>query len=167
MVKSHVWGGMSKWFHLYIRGGTAKWLQYYIGGEGSLATPKSDYVICARPLMANAIKNFYIFLGTLPSLHFFCKTWEASWREREIHLICSKVWHCTCTFFTFYIFQYLPHRLYSVIRIRKPCFYKYSKWVKDKESTLLLEQKLTTNGTVLAASRHLWSLKLKLINLDL
>ena len=26
-----------------------KWLQYYIGGEGSLGTPKSDYVICARP----------------------------------------------------------------------------------------------------------------------
>ena len=26
-----------------------KWLQYYIGG-GSLGTPKSDYVICARPL---------------------------------------------------------------------------------------------------------------------
>ena len=25
-----------------------KWLQYYIGG-GSLGTPKSDYVICARP----------------------------------------------------------------------------------------------------------------------
>ena len=36
-------------------------------------------------------------------------------------------------------------------------------WVKDKESILPLEQKLTTNGTVLAASRHLWSLKLKLI----
>ena len=27
------------------------WLQYYIGGEGSLGTPKSDYVICARPLI--------------------------------------------------------------------------------------------------------------------
>ena len=27
----------------------SKWLQYYIGGEGSLGTPKSDYVICARP----------------------------------------------------------------------------------------------------------------------
>ena len=27
-----------------------KWLQYYIGGGGgSLQTPKSDYVICARP----------------------------------------------------------------------------------------------------------------------
>ena len=30
---------------------------------------------------------------------FFAKTWETSWREREIHLICSKVWHCTWTFF--------------------------------------------------------------------
>ena len=40
----------------------AKWLQYYIGGGyaqmitilhrgGSLGTPKSDYVICARPLI--------------------------------------------------------------------------------------------------------------------
>ena len=37
------------------RGGMPKWLQYYIGGEGSLGTPKSDYVICARPLMGNTI----------------------------------------------------------------------------------------------------------------
>ena len=29
-----------------------KWLQYYIGGEGSLGTPKNDYVLCARPLIA-------------------------------------------------------------------------------------------------------------------
>ena len=28
-----------------------KWLQYYIGGGGLFGTPKSDYVICARPLM--------------------------------------------------------------------------------------------------------------------
>ena len=34
------------------RGGMPKWLQYYIGG-GSLGTPKSDYVICARPLNVN------------------------------------------------------------------------------------------------------------------
>ena len=27
-----------------------KLLQYYIGGEGSLGTPKSDHVICARPI---------------------------------------------------------------------------------------------------------------------
>ena len=31
-----------------------KWLQYYIGG-GSLGTPKSDYVICAWPLISNLI----------------------------------------------------------------------------------------------------------------
>ena len=31
------------------RGGMPKWLQYYIGG-GSLGSPKSDFVICARPL---------------------------------------------------------------------------------------------------------------------
>ena len=34
-------------------GGVPTWLQYYIGGEGSLRTPKSDYVICARPLIDN------------------------------------------------------------------------------------------------------------------
>ena len=44
------------------RRGTAKRLQYHMGGyaqmitilhrgEGSLKTPKSDYEICARPLM--------------------------------------------------------------------------------------------------------------------
>ena len=41
---------MPKWLQYYIGGGMPKWLQYYIGG-GSLGTPKSDYVICARPLM--------------------------------------------------------------------------------------------------------------------
>ena len=40
---------MSKWLQLYIEGGMPKWLQYYIGG--GLGTPKSDYVICARPLI--------------------------------------------------------------------------------------------------------------------
>ena len=64
MVKSQFWGPpgvMSKWLQLYIggynqvitvlhSGGMPKWLQYYIGGQGSLGTPKSDYLICARPL---------------------------------------------------------------------------------------------------------------------
>ena len=43
-------GGTAKWLQYYIGGGMPKWLQYYIGG-GSLGTPKSDYVICARPLI--------------------------------------------------------------------------------------------------------------------
>ena len=42
-------GGTAKWLQYYIGGGMPKWLQYYIGGGGSLGTPKSDYVICARP----------------------------------------------------------------------------------------------------------------------
>ena len=65
---------MSKLLQLYIGGGTAKWLQYYIGGVcpndynitrgRSLGTPKSDYVICARPLVGcctYTIKQFYSF----------------------------------------------------------------------------------------------------------
>ena len=43
-------GGAAKWLQYYIGRGMPKWLQYYIGREGSLGTPKSDYVICARPL---------------------------------------------------------------------------------------------------------------------
>ena len=38
------------------RGGMPNRLQYYIGG-GSLGTPKSDYVICARPHMGKSGKN--------------------------------------------------------------------------------------------------------------
>ena len=41
------------------REGRAKWLQYYIGGEGSLGTPKSDYVICARPLKRIPVVTIY------------------------------------------------------------------------------------------------------------
>ena len=37
-----------------------KCLQYYIGGEGSLRTPKNDYVICARPLKVK--KNSFLCL---------------------------------------------------------------------------------------------------------
>ena len=43
-------GGTAKWLQYYIGGGMPKWLHYYIGG-GSLGTPKSDYVICAWPLL--------------------------------------------------------------------------------------------------------------------
>ena len=56
-------GGMSKWLQLYIgggygemitvlhRGGYAQMITILHRGEGSLGTPRSDYVICARPLM--------------------------------------------------------------------------------------------------------------------
>ena len=33
------------------------------GGEGSLGTPKSDYVICARPLKAD-LQRHPVFIGT-------------------------------------------------------------------------------------------------------
>ena len=41
-----------------------KWLQYYIGEEGSLGTPKSDYVICARPLIKKLWKQFNLLMGS-------------------------------------------------------------------------------------------------------
>ena len=56
-------GGMSKWLQLYIGGvrpndnsvtrgrGDAQMITILHRGEGSLGTPKSDYVICAQPLM--------------------------------------------------------------------------------------------------------------------
>ena len=50
LLQLYIGGGTAKWLQYYIGGGMPKWLQYYIGGEGSLGTPKSDYVICARPL---------------------------------------------------------------------------------------------------------------------
>ena len=43
-------GGSFKFITILHRGGLPNLLQYYIGGEGSLGTPKIDYVICARPL---------------------------------------------------------------------------------------------------------------------
>ena len=46
-------GGTAKRLQYYIGGGMPKCLQYYKGGEGSLGTPKSDYVICARLLILN------------------------------------------------------------------------------------------------------------------
>ena len=52
-------GGTAKWLQYYIGGGMPKWLQYYIGG-GSLGTPKSDYVICARPLMCSGSDSSWI-----------------------------------------------------------------------------------------------------------
>ena len=39
-----------------------KCLQYYIGGEGSLRTPKNDYVICARSLYQTSAIVFLIVL---------------------------------------------------------------------------------------------------------
>ena len=69
-------GGMSKLLQLY-RGGYGemitvlhrgdrdmpKWLQYYMGG-GSLRTPKSDYVICARPLIGVFLRRDALFIDT-------------------------------------------------------------------------------------------------------
>ena len=69
LVKNHFWGvcqndynftegGYSKMITVLHRGGMPKWLQYYIGG-GSLGTPKSDYVICARPLNGVAVNSYF------------------------------------------------------------------------------------------------------------
>ena len=62
-------------------GGMPKWLQYYIGGEGSLETPKSDYVICARPL---SIVKAIVFVMTQ---HEY--PWKAGpWKFKYILYIC-------------------------------------------------------------------------------
>ena len=62
MITTLHMGGTAKWLQYYIGGGMPKWLQYYMGG-GSLGTPKSDYVICARPLMEkwwNVIQSVHL-----------------------------------------------------------------------------------------------------------
>ena len=50
-------GGYGEMITVLHRGGMPKWLQYYIGGERSLRTPKSDYVICAQPLRVKLLEN--------------------------------------------------------------------------------------------------------------
>ena len=63
-------GGMSKLLQLYIggygemitvlqRGGYAQMITILHRGGGSLGTPKSDYVICARPLTLVQVKDLY------------------------------------------------------------------------------------------------------------
>ena len=44
-------GGYGKMITVLHRGGYAQMITILHRGEGSLRTPKSDYVICARPLM--------------------------------------------------------------------------------------------------------------------
>ena len=38
------------------------------GGGGSLGTPKSDYVICARPLMSNHLEQALLQVDNAPAL---------------------------------------------------------------------------------------------------
>ena len=49
-------GGMSKWLQLYLGGYGQMITVLNSRGGGSLGTPKSEYVICARPLSCHQIR---------------------------------------------------------------------------------------------------------------
>ena len=66
-----------------------KWLQYYIGGEGSLRTTKSDYVICARPLNGKNSRSSIAHAGSLIS-HIFCKRMKPFFTNSLFNMIESE-----------------------------------------------------------------------------
>ena len=94
-------------------GGPSKWLQYYIGvitvcheswgitsglsfpqkknsgSVGSLGTPKSDYVICARPLNGKNSRSSIAHAGSLIS-HIFCKRMKPFFTNSLFNMIESE-----------------------------------------------------------------------------
>ena len=51
LLQLYIGGGYGEMITVLHRGGYAQMITILHRGEGSLRTPKSDYVICARPLM--------------------------------------------------------------------------------------------------------------------
>ena len=87
-------GGRSKWLQLYLGGygqmitvlhrGYVQMITILHRGEGSLGTPKNDYVICARPLKDLASDEIISWYFTFPD-----KFWDWPWVCVEAILGCK------------------------------------------------------------------------------
>ena len=67
-------GGYGEMITVLHRGGYAQMITILHRGGGSLGTPKSDYVICARPLKRISIEVWWE--QTLTLQRMVAKTWQ-------------------------------------------------------------------------------------------
>ena len=79
LLQLYIGGGYGEMITVLHRGGMPKWLQYYIGGEVSLRTPKSDYIICARPLTGKTRRDLNKMHSKFILTKRATKTWNLIW----------------------------------------------------------------------------------------